>query len=127
MVEQNRGFTLVELMVVISILGFLAFVSAGTVFDTSGWLAHNRLKSASKHPSIYFLTISPSFPRRPMGVNLRSGSGFGFVDRLLCRAIMAPLKNHNNRIPARFELSAPGYGCLCKSRTETIPQAAFQT
>jgi prepilin-type N-terminal cleavage/methylation domain-containing protein len=43
---RNNGFTLVELMVVIGLLAFLA-LCAGTFIDTNSWFAHYRLRTVA--------------------------------------------------------------------------------
>jgi prepilin-type N-terminal cleavage/methylation domain-containing protein len=45
--KKNRGFTLVELMVTVTLLAFFGVVLAKTV-GTSSWMAHYRLKSAAR-------------------------------------------------------------------------------
>jgi len=45
---RTGGFTLVELMVTIGILAFLALVCASTLMDTSSWLAHRRLRASAR-------------------------------------------------------------------------------
>lgn len=42
------GFTLIELMVVVGVLVFLGILASSVLMDTSGWLAHYRLRSAAK-------------------------------------------------------------------------------
>ncbi len=42
------GFSLIELMVVVGVLVFLGILASSNLMDTSGWMAHYRLKSAAK-------------------------------------------------------------------------------
>jgi Tfp pilus assembly protein FimT len=53
MLRQRRhrtvsGFTLVELMVVVGVLVLLGILASSVLMDSSGWLAHYRLRSAAK-------------------------------------------------------------------------------
>lgn len=46
--SATAGFTLIELMVVIGVLVLLGILASSVLMDTSGWLAHYRLRSAAK-------------------------------------------------------------------------------
>lgn len=45
---KTEGYTLVELMVTVGILAFLAIVSSSSLMDSSSWLAHQRLRASAR-------------------------------------------------------------------------------
>ena len=50
--NRNRGFTLVELMVVIAIVAFLAVVASRMLANTGSWISQYRLKAAAREMAV---------------------------------------------------------------------------
>lgn len=50
--DKNSGFTLIELMVVIALAGFLAVVASRTLGNTGNWISQYRLKAAARQMAV---------------------------------------------------------------------------